>query len=445
MRVRSCHSWLGLLVCGFIVCVSADVHAQAWLSDRKRTEGSGIRVGDLELHPGLGAEGGYFSNVFNADKNLQDSFALRLSPHLLLSTLGEERLGADNQDGVPVRPGFVAFRGGLSASLLHYFSASKMTVIGTNADFELTLAPKRPVSFVITEGFGRTAQPFTESGLPKGASNIPNYARDQENIGAKFVFMTPGGLLKSSLGYRFGFDFFEGADFKANNNLTHNINLNANWEFLPKTALFYDATYSHQNYTNDGPKFVHTTKVSDNDQISTRLGLNGAITSRISATLAAGYSAGFAHDGNDYEGVNANAEARYVPGTDTETAVGYDRTISTAYQGGHQTRDRVYLRGRWMSGGAFVINGKAGIEFIKFGVDQFQGKRSDQRYFADLSGEYRFVSWLAATGQVGVIDDATNFKFVTMIPASGTTPAMTIVDPAKYVSVEAWLGLRAFY
>src|SRR4051812_14661363 len=115
MRVSRCHSLLGFAVCLFTLCVSTDVHAQAWLSDRKRAEGSGIRVGDLELHPGIGVEGGYLSNVFNADKNEQDTFALRVAPHLLLATLGEERGGSNS-------PRWVDFRGGLSASLLQFFT-----------------------------------------------------------------------------------------------------------------------------------------------------------------------------------------------------------------------------------------------------------------------------------------------------------------------------------
>jgi hypothetical protein len=444
MRVRLCDSlgFLTLAVVGALLGVTADAHAQAWLSDRKRAEGSGIRLGDFELHPGIGAEVGYISNVFNADKNLQSSGALRLAPHLMLSTIGEERAETDQGDA---KPGMIEFRGGVSGSLLTYFAkAAPGTVVGTNADFELTIAPHRPVSFALNEQFGRTAQPFTEPGLASSAAAAkkiepPNYARDQENIGAKLMLETPGGLLKSSLGYRFGFDFFEDSDFQANNNLSHNVNMDANWEFLPKTALFWDAGFTNQHYTKKAA--VATVQHVDSNSISTRMGLNGAITSRVSATVAGGYTAGFSKDDNDYEGINANAELRYDPAQDVEVAAGYDRSLSTAFQGGHQTRDRIFLRSRAMFGGAAVINGKVGIEFIKFGVDPIQGGRKDRRWFADLSGEYRFVDWLAGTGQVGLVVDDTAFAF----KAAPGSPPGTPTDPAKYTSVEAWAGLRAFY
>src|SRR5690606_26749332 len=71
---------------------SARVEAQAWLEDRARREGPGIRLGNLELHPGLGVEAGYDSNVFLSPSGDRfESGILRITPHLDLSTLGPER------------------------------------------------------------------------------------------------------------------------------------------------------------------------------------------------------------------------------------------------------------------------------------------------------------------------------------------------------------------
>ena len=39
-------------------------HAQGWLSDRKYSEGIGIKAGDFEIHPGIGGEAGFDSNWF---------------------------------------------------------------------------------------------------------------------------------------------------------------------------------------------------------------------------------------------------------------------------------------------------------------------------------------------------------------------------------------------
>jgi hypothetical protein len=40
------------------VLVSTPAQAQEWLKDRMYSEGAGIRTGDVELHPGIAAEGG---------------------------------------------------------------------------------------------------------------------------------------------------------------------------------------------------------------------------------------------------------------------------------------------------------------------------------------------------------------------------------------------------
>ena len=48
-----------------LLAVTADAQAQLWLRDRSGTQGSGIRSGDVEFHPGVAAEVGYDSNFFN--------------------------------------------------------------------------------------------------------------------------------------------------------------------------------------------------------------------------------------------------------------------------------------------------------------------------------------------------------------------------------------------
>src|SRR5260221_663088 len=62
---------------------------QVWLKDRRYSEGIGIRTGDLELHPGLGAEFGYDSNYFlRADsEDPIPALRLRIVPSFSLSKL----------------------------------------------------------------------------------------------------------------------------------------------------------------------------------------------------------------------------------------------------------------------------------------------------------------------------------------------------------------------
>src|SRR5438128_2643245 len=71
--------------------------AQAWVSNPDFSEGVGIRAGNFELHPSLGAEFGYDSNYFRSSKDegpVIDVFKLRVTPSITLSTLGQRRRNA---------------------------------------------------------------------------------------------------------------------------------------------------------------------------------------------------------------------------------------------------------------------------------------------------------------------------------------------------------------
>lgn len=437
------HPWLTYsLTCLMLVMWSSDVHAQAWLSDRKRAEGSGLRVGDFELHPGIGSELGYISNVYSDEENELGSLTLRIAPHVFLSTLSGERSATDEGQ----TPGMIAFRGGISASIEHYFAeGSPDTIFGTDLNLQLRVAPERPVSFTLTEDFNRTSTPFNDPATDPGQFGSPevDYARYTEVATAKLNFQTRGGLLKAGLGYRFGYNWFAAEIYDDNDNLTHTIDLNAAWEFLPKTAIFYDAAFIHQNYTqnDEAPSVPGQSPLVDNDRLSSRIGVNGAITSRLSATLAAGYLVGMFDDDNDVEGVTLNVEGRWIPSPVSEWGLGYERDFSSAYQGNFVERNQVYTRLRFLFGGAMVVAGKLAIEFLEFGVDPIQGPRSDTRYSADVSGEYRFVDWCAVTAQLGLLIDDTDFVNRIQLPDN----AGVVLDPAEFTNFEGWLGVRVFY
>jgi len=443
---RGSHPWLGLsLTCLMLAATASVASAQPWLSDRKLAEGSGLRLGDLELHPGLSAEGGYTNNVYYAEDDEVGSAILRVAPHLFLSTLGTERSGEDQGEV----PGMLKFRGGLSANLQHYFAdLAPETDFGADADLNLQIAPERPVSLILSENFNRSFRPFNDPvGQPDGGgSDAPNYARYTEVAGAKVLFQTGGGLLQAGLGYRFGYSWYEDDSFADNDNLTHTVVLNGAWEFLPKTAIFYDASFSHHNYTeNDEPPSNPTSpELFDSNQIGSRIGINGAITSRIGATAAVGYAVGFFDGGDEFEGLTLNAEVRFTPSPISELGLGFERAYSSAYQGNFVLRNQGYARLRFFFGGAFVLASKLAIELLDFGVDPLQGERSDTRYSADISGEYRFVDWLALTAQFSALIDDTDFVSRIELPVEDGDP-IVFEDPAKFTEFEAWLGLRAFF
>ena len=448
------HSWLILTLFLAVLAGNSSVSAQSWLSDRKRAEGHGIRLGDFELHPGIGAEGGYISNPFYSEpgSKIHGTAALRVAPHIYLSTLKGERREGD----VEAKPGMLSLSGGLSGSYQHYFNVGAQNYLNLDFDIDAVIAPERPVAFRIANKFRLSTLPFGDTTVnPVSGEPInTDYTNFYELAEAQLMFQSAGGLLRGSLGYRFGFTWFSAAGFAVNNNMRHSATLNLGWEFLPKTALFYDATYAFQDYPNldasinaDGTVNAagRVTWVANNHQVSTRIGINGAITSRIGATVAVGYAAGFFPVGEDGDGIIGTVEARYTPSEMAEIALTADRAILPAYQGNFQERTRIHARTRWLFLGSLLIAARGGVEFLNFGTDVIQdvnGKdaRFDMRYFAELSGEYRFVDWLAVTTQLGLLVDDTDYEFD--IPTGEGNN--TFKDPAKYTAVEAWLGVRVF-
>jgi hypothetical protein len=411
--------------------------AQGWLADRTRAEGRGIRLGDFELHPGIGAEGGYDSNLFLAEPDEEyDTAILRVSPHIYLSTLSGERLGEE-------RPR-VTFRTGASGAFKYYF-APKEFDIGVGQDARLAWNASSIFTWEIFEQFLRTIDPFTEPAAPITNDDAEQleYARDQLGVGTRLQLNSKGGLFKVGAGYRFDLDYFESDLFEANQNQSHTIGADTSWEFLPKTAIFWNGTVQLHSFKDDATTEAVSARF-DSTRLSSKIGINGALTSKIGFTLATGYGAGFYEDDNDYENVLAQVELRWRLRPTILWALGYDREHSTAFQGNFALMDRIKTRLQAMLGGAVVISAKAELTFVNFGRDDelammgSEAERDDMHLVTGLGGEYRIIDWFAITADFGYVENFTDYVYVLEVPGPN------VRDPAEYRKFEGWLGVRAF-
>jgi hypothetical protein len=435
--------YFGLSILTLVTLISPSAKAQYWLEDRTRAEGHGIRLGDLELHPGIGAEMGYDSNVFYRAKGVEDSPILRISPHLLLSTLSQERRFTTDTEGEKRTPPAVNFKGGINAGYYHYFSIDDaVDNVSLGLDFHLNINPERPFSLLLDANFTRNVNPFVQYVGIKA----PSYARDDLLAGPKLVFSSRSGLLMGAVGYRFGASLFEASAFNFYNNITHFITLDGNWQFFPRTALVYDASLGLQNYTKDVTDESRL-QLNDNRRVASRLGINGALTTTIALTARAGYAAGF-FDGpyEDYDGVIGGLELRWKPADAFAWKLGYERSYTSSYEGNYGRQDRIYTNAGLMIGRVFLLDAEVWAGLLQYGVPRrgdgqilgtTPGKREDTRVGASIGGEYRFVSWLGVNAKVGYMADYTDFE----------TDLSNLVspEPAKFKKFDAWLGIRAFY
>lgn len=439
-------------------------HAQSWLADRDRAEGPGFRVGDLELHPGLGAEIGWDSNLYYtqdaADPRTPrvDTAILRITPHLLVSTIGAERRREGEATGGD--PPTVTFRGGISAAYYEFFAAPERRNLSLDIGLRLNVLPERPFSFTVFNNFTRAIRPFTENigARAAGAARIGNQA------GLELLFQTTGGIFQVRTGYTFGLDFFEDGAFQYGNSFTHAIALAESFRFLPQTAIVQDNTVTIGDYFSaDSAIAAAPTRLSDSVRLRSRVGLNGAITNELSLSGMIGYAAGFFTSplvagpiayAQEYDSVVAQVEARWQISEGLRLAIGYDRDFFAAFLGNYYSRDRGYANFQALIAGSFILGLEADVGYLDYGNpiapdgtpigipggSTDAAHREDIRVTAGLFAEYRFTDWLAINGTARYQGNFTDFRY----DVDGGT-AGTFLDPASYNKVELFLGVRAFY
>ncbi|MBW2460955.1 MAG: hypothetical protein JRH11_04865 [Deltaproteobacteria bacterium] len=422
----------------FLLAAPNLAEAQGWLGDREHEAGPGLRVGNLEFHPGLGAEVGYDSNVYYSDANEQASGILRITPHLRLSTLSQQRSEDGGEDDTPPT---LNFDFGVFAAINHFFATAARTDADIGADLTLDILPERPFSISITDTLSRSIKPFTEPGAIDN-----NYAHINNNAGVRFSFGPEGGVLRGNVGYNFGFTYFEGATFQYANAFDHDINAGASFKFLPQTAIVYDFNTYMTSYPNDTGA---TTLRSDSVRLRSRLGVNGAITNNVSFLFMAGYAGGFYEVGDEYDDFVAQTELRFSIGENIKVPIGYERDYQRSVSGNFYRRDRGYASIEMLLGGTVLVGLDAGVGLYDFGTlldasgmpmgTAGDGQREDIRVDASLFAEWRIRSWLAINGSLDYDGDFTDFEFANV---GATGP---VFDPAGYNKFQVFGGVRAFF
>ena len=441
------------LIVVVIASASVDVAAQAsrvrgagWLEDRSRAEGPGFRLGRLELHPGFAAEIGYDSNVFLSGINQSDAGIMRMTAHLLASTLGAQRRDDEGGEGSQSSNRAISFRGGLSASMYHYFATQANTNVETDASLNLVINPDGNFQARLYDEFSRSIRPFSNGPV----ADTPTFAIDRNVAGLELSLGSKSKTLTGRMGYEFGFAFFEDDEFDYSNSVSHRAHLGVTWNFFPSTALFSETSFVYRDFINagDAPAVI----LADNMRLSSVVGINGAVLDTFFVSLLVGYTAGFLPNNfgvlDEFESVEAGLELKWAPLSAFSVALGYRRQFLPSYTGIFRRSDRIYLRGQVVGWGAFMLGLDSSISFEETGtaVDPslalvgFQDKRSDIRLNVKLFAEYRITDWVAITGSAGVLSDFTDFEYVS------TDPSTPIVDPrGEYTAFEAFLGARIFY
>lgn len=440
--------------------LTARAQGRPWISDRAYGEGIGIRVGDLELHPGVAAEVGYDSNYFqrSGDEDspgeypVYSAYRLRVTPSLMASTLGPQRRA---QDGATASVPKLNFRGGVFASYNEMFgSASEIDIsnqrnLEAGANAAVDILPRSPVGVDFRADYVRTIQPSNDPAIDAA------WNRDTMHGGAGVTFRPGGGLFDWRAGYDFTYNYFERLQFHSLNNAQHTFNTRGRWRFYPKTALVYDAQTTLLRYTfNNAPR-------NNGQTIQSRLGVNGLVSNRFSLLALVGWAASYYEPtaapvlGN-YDGLVAHGEIKWfalpqpkLQPTDatvglSSIALGYVRDYVQSYLADYYRRDRGYLSASYFIGGRYLVDAQAGYSrithpsFQRYGVD-YDGVAED-RADVQVFAEYRLSDSFGVNTTLRYDASLDN----TVVAAPGASAGNGAWDNLAFTRFAAWLGVRYF-
>lgn len=452
-------------------------HAQGWLSDRRYTEGIGIKAGDFEIHPGLGGEAGFDSNWFARTYNTgfvngcpgacpAPAGVFRLTGSLYMSTLQAQRKEGD----VNAAPPTVDFK--LGAAVTQRFFVGEQDIINQNGlsgltanlNGRLVVLPQRPFSFGVQAGYDRTIQPNT-SGVPDTNFNINTL-----NVGADFTIRPGSGTLDWKFGYNGNFQFFDFSAVTPFNNLQNTIFTRGSWKFTPKTAVIYDGNFAFINYTQQSTAF---NGLQNSTPLRSRLGLNGLIGSRFALSAFAGYGAsfvqtngnaqiqqyGFGYADKSFPGVIGQLEGKFFltanPAADqnpsnvtlsvSSLSLGYNRDFAQSYLGSFYGSDRGYLKFAFFFGGRALVSLEGGVGareypriFSQAGgtLTAIHEPFTDAAIDATLFGEYRFTNTLGLNLTARYTEEVSSTSF--------TSDTNGDLYHMAFRRVEAFLGFRWF-
>jgi hypothetical protein len=386
LRNRVTRSLAALAIASPLFLVPKAASAQAWLRDRRVLEGAGIRGGDFEFHPGIGAELGYDSNYFLRTSKVDPRFVngaplnppvegglLRVTPSLTMNTASTSR-----QEGVPASGAPLVFNAGISATYREFIGNQELRDqrnVSGNAFARLDINQSKPIGFGIFANYQRLIQPAVVSD--------PNlsFNRSDVGVGAEIVAIPGGGTLDMRAGYQFFGALFEESNGAPYTNLTHEISVRNRWRFRPRTALFHDTSLRFTSYPNANRSLFY---LNDSTPLRTRFGLTGLLTDRFGVLLAAGYGATFFQkpelaSTKQYDSINAQAEGTFYlsqgagvdePGKATlllsTISLGYTRDFQNSLLANFYTSNKGYLKVVYTFGNKLVATLDGYVEALSY-------------------------------------------------------------------------------
>lgn len=396
MNRRSKLGLSGLAVLsGALLSSPSTAYGQVWLQDRTLAEGRGIRAGNFELHPGIGAEFGYDSNVFYSPVNPVSALRLRVTPSLMVSTLGQQR--STNSDSTPTALPTVNFRGGVALTYHEWIATSDpdrvsaLRNLGTQASVRFDFFPQRTWQFSLYDEFTRTIQPGPEANAALSTSIAPpTFNRNYNRAGVDIAYAPGRGTFEFRFGYALNVNIFDSSDFSRYDYMTHEVNARLRYRFLPKTALVWEAQVRPTSYLS--PE-TSVTGLFSSTPIGGRVGLLGLITEKVQVMALVGYQATFFERGDNADTIVGQAELRWIINAASNLRGGFHRDVQPSFFGNFAVRNRGYLAYQQSFNGRVLLSLDGSVGYFEYGyVANRDGTRSTSGSgFDPTSGRFSTV------------------------------------------------------
>jgi hypothetical protein len=428
----------GLILLGAMTVAHAESPAA---SATAVVEGPGVKIGEgTVLHPIFGAETGVIANVFREQDGGATSGILRLIGEIGIGSLSPQRLemaqgplsarngSEEEQANTSPSKGDVEFRGDLALTYDEYLTTNNN--VHKQRDLAIS-AGLRAMFFPVGTWAVAIDDQFTRETRPTNFESRSGTDRDINSLRLQLLFQPRQRTLAAGLRFENRIDVFEASDQQFANRLQNTIGLRVNWQFLPVTRFFADASLGF--FSGLG---ADSQKVSSSP-LRLIVGAQSAITVNTTVNTRLGFGKGFYASGPDFTNVLFGADIGYRYSPVGRVTFLYDFDFGDSINSNYY-RDHAFKSTVEQQLAPFVVHASAELRFRGYrGVlNNLVGPtdRDDLIFALGLGGHYNFRDWFAVTASYNLVTDQTSFVYMTL---DGYT------DDPSYTRQELMVGVRA--
>lgn len=293
-ELRACIAALVVLGC------LALAGARPAAAQRTVVEGPGYQLTEgTVVHPSIGMTTGIIYNPFYENESPATTPVIRVRTAATIASQGSKPPGevellvtdADKDAARDAAPS-VEFRAGALVDFEFFASPSENIShrrISGSLDGHLMTSPRGPVSFFLDDTLIRASYPVNFE-IPAENDRDRNLNRVINRLATGVQVRPGGGAFRFALQYENLVDVFESEDSDFANRIQHLGRGRAEWQFLPITRFFFDASYGFFGPLSSAPGIQIK---RESHPLRIRLGASTALTELISLRTHVGYGKGF--------------------------------------------------------------------------------------------------------------------------------------------------------